>query len=71
MPTAGLGISRAEAGDATAAKRAQQTLDAAMALIDPVWGGVFQYSEAGSWSHPHFEKIMSSRHNICGNTARL
>jgi len=30
-----------------------------MALIDPVWGGVFQYSEAGSWNHPHFEKIMS------------
>jgi uncharacterized protein len=52
-------ISRAEAGDATAIKRARQTLDAAAALIDPVWGGVFQYSEAGSWAHPHFEKIMS------------
>jgi uncharacterized protein YyaL (SSP411 family) len=52
-------MSRAEAGDAVAAKRARQTLDAALALIDPVWGGVFQYSEAGSWSHPHFEKIMS------------
>jgi uncharacterized protein YyaL (SSP411 family) len=52
-------VSRAEAGDATAIKRARQTLDAALALIDPVWGGVFQYSEAGSWSHPHFEKIMS------------
>ena len=54
-----LAISRAEAGDAVAIKRARQTFDAAMALIDPVWGGVFQYSEAGSWSHPHFEKIMS------------
>jgi uncharacterized protein len=52
-------MSRAEAGDATAAQRARQTLDAAIALIDPVWGGVFQYSEAGSWTHPHFEKIMS------------
>jgi uncharacterized protein len=52
-------MSRAEAGDAAAAKRARQTLDAALALIDPVWGGVFQYSEAGSWTHPHFEKIMS------------
>ena len=29
------------------------------ALIDPVWGGVFQYSEAGSWATPHFEKIIS------------
>jgi uncharacterized protein len=52
-------MSRAEAGDATAVKRARQTLDAALALIDPVWGGVFQYSEAGSWAHPHFEKIIS------------
>jgi len=54
-----LAITRAEAGEATAIKRARQTLDAAIALIDPVWGGVFQYSESGSWSHPHFEKIMS------------
>lgn len=54
-----LALTRAEAGNAAAAKRARQTLDAAVALIDPVWGGVFQYSEAGSWSHPHFEKIMS------------
>jgi uncharacterized protein YyaL (SSP411 family) len=52
-------MARAEAGDATAAMRARQTLDAALALIDPVWGGVFQYSEAGSWTQPHYEKIMS------------
>jgi hypothetical protein len=52
-------MSRAEAGDAIAAKRARQTLDAALALFDPIWGGVFQYSEAGSWTNPHFEKIMS------------
>lgn len=54
-----LTISRAEAGDANAAKQARQTFDAARVLIDPVWGGVFQYSEPGSWTHPHFEKIMS------------
>lgn len=54
-----LTISQAEAGDANAARRARQTFDAAMALIDPVWGGAFQYSEPGSWTHPHFEKIMS------------
>ena len=52
-------MSRAEAGDAVATQRARQTFDAALALIDPVWGGAFQYSEAGSWAHPHFEKIMS------------
>src|SRR3954447_4977855 len=54
-----LAITRAESGDAMAAKRARQTLDAALALIDPVWGGVFQYSETGSWQKAHFEKIMS------------
>jgi uncharacterized protein YyaL (SSP411 family) len=52
-------MTRAEAGDTTAAQRARQTFDAAIALIDPVWGGTFQYSEAGSWAHLHFEKIMS------------
>ena len=52
-------MSRAEAGDSVAAKRLRQTLDAAIALIDPVWGGVYQYSEGGSWQKPHFEKIMS------------
>src|SRR5829696_378480 len=54
-----LAITRAEAGDAVAAKRARQTLDAAIALIDPVWGGAYQYSEGGSWTRVHFEKIMS------------
>lgn len=54
-----LAFSRAETGDAVATRGAKQTLDAAIALIDPVWGGVYQYSEAGSWTHPHFEKIIS------------
>ena len=27
-------------------------------LVDPVWGGVDQYSAEGDWDHPHFEKIM-------------
>ncbi|MEZ4320888.1 MAG: DUF255 domain-containing protein [Myxococcota bacterium] len=38
--------------------RARQTLDAGRALIDPVWGGVYQYSTHGDWEHAHFEKIM-------------
>ncbi len=32
------------AGNADAAKRATDTLHAATALIDPVWGGMYQYS---------------------------
>jgi uncharacterized protein YyaL (SSP411 family) len=30
-----------------------------MLLIDPVWGGVYQYSDARDWRSPHFEKLMS------------
>lgn len=26
-------------------------------LVDPVWGGGYQYSDAGVWHNPHFEKI--------------
>lgn len=40
-------------------KLARQTLDAERQLIDPVWGGVYQYSTDDDWKHPHFEKIMS------------
>ena len=52
---------RAAAGDQTEARRARQTLDAARALIDPVWGGMYQYSTHGDWVHPHFEKIMRTQ----------
>ncbi len=38
---------------------ARRTLDASLALIDPVWGGMYQYSDKVDWSSPHFEKIMS------------
>ena len=36
----------------------EQTLTAQQKLIDPVWGGVYQYSTDGDWDHPHYEKIM-------------
>jgi uncharacterized protein YyaL (SSP411 family) len=51
-------LSRARHGDATAEKIARQTLDAEINIIDPVWGGAYQYSTDGDWAHPHFEKIM-------------
>lgn len=51
-------LSRAEAGDGEAAAMARQTLDRAIALIDPVWGGIYQYSDKTDWSSPHYEKIM-------------
>jgi uncharacterized protein YyaL (SSP411 family) len=46
-------------GDARAENMAKQTLGAQLQLLDPVWGGVYQYSTDGVWSKPHFEKIMS------------
>jgi uncharacterized protein len=54
-----LSLALARTGDVDAAKRARQTLDAERALIDPVWGGVYQYSTGGDWKEPHFEKIMA------------
>lgn len=52
---------RAAAGDKTEARRARQTLNAARTLIDPAWGGMYQYSTHGDWLHPHFEKIMRTQ----------
>ncbi|MDX1569668.1 MAG: DUF255 domain-containing protein [Xanthomonadales bacterium] len=46
-------------GGAAACVRARRTLDAALALIDPVWGGVYQYSTFADWEHPHFEKLAT------------
>ncbi len=46
-------------GNADAAKRAADTLHNATALIDPAWGGMYQYSVDGKWTEPHFEKLIS------------
>jgi uncharacterized protein YyaL (SSP411 family) len=46
-------------GDAHEEAMAKQTLNAQLQLLDPVWGGVYQYSTGGAWTKPHFEKIMS------------
>jgi uncharacterized protein YyaL (SSP411 family) len=54
-----LAIDRAAHGDARAAAMARQTLDAQLQLLDPAWGGFYQYSTDGVWAKPHFEKIMS------------
>lgn len=51
-------LMRAQQGEQTFAAMARQTLDAALLLSDPVWGGFYQYSDRGRWDSPHFEKIM-------------
>jgi len=37
---------------------ARETLRLQRRLLDPVWGGMYQYSVDGDWNEPHFEKIM-------------
>ena len=54
-----LAYEQGDAGDARATARARQTLDANLNLLDPVWGGVYQYSDQLDWHSPHFEKLMA------------
>ena len=44
-------------GAAVWQERALITLTNELRLIDPVWGGMYQYSVGGVWDQPHFEKI--------------
>jgi len=52
-------LARAAHGDDTALSRAVFTLQKQRALIDPVWGGVYQYSAGTTWDEPHYEKLMT------------
>jgi len=45
-------------GDHDADHIARPTLDVQLNLLDPAWGGVYQYSTDDDWHHAHFEKIM-------------
>ena len=60
--------------DTALEKMARQTLTAGRKLVDPVWGGVWQYSTDGDWDHPHFEKIMpfqAENIRVCALAASL
>ena len=52
-------LMQARKGDAQARAMATQDLRGAVALIDPVWGGMYQYSTDRDWQHPHYEKILA------------
>ena len=45
--------------DALATRQATDTLHDAAFLLDPVWGGAYQYSVSGDWREPHYEKLIS------------
>jgi uncharacterized protein len=53
------GLLRAGQGDKKAEEMTRRTLTFALKLIDPAWGGMYQYSTDSDWDHPHFEKIMA------------
>lgn len=52
-------LTLAAAGDDVERGRAEQTLSAGLALLDPVWGGFYQYSTGSDWQHPHYEKLST------------
>lgn len=45
-------------GDKLQQIRVGETLREAQKLLDPVWGGSYQYSTGGNWKEPHFEKLI-------------
>ncbi len=52
----------AKEGNTKAQSHVVKTLDAAIKLIDPAFGGAYQYSTHGDWDHPHYEKIMHTQY---------
>ena len=52
-------LALALAGDADELARVARTLAGASALLDPAWGGVYQYSTGGDFEHPHYEKLTT------------
>ncbi len=56
--TAEYALMLARRGDVRAEAMARRDLDGALNLIDPVWGGAYQYSTDRDWKHPHFEKLL-------------
>ncbi|MFL2556123.1 MAG: hypothetical protein ACJ0Q4_04690 [Gammaproteobacteria bacterium] len=48
-------------GDINEKRMAKLTLDNAIALIDPVWGGTYQYSTLSKWDMPHYKKTIAAQ----------
>ncbi len=52
-------LTRANEENWVFALASKESLQASLNLIDPKWGGVYQYSDQPDWKSPHFEKIAS------------
>ncbi len=59
----------ARRGDAEARRRALSTLQKQRQIVDPVWGGISQYSTDGDWAHPHYEKLAAMQAGAVDNYA--
>ena len=57
-PATEYAIEQARLGKREYELMARLTLHNGLQLIDPEWGGVYQYSDQLDWGSPHFEKIM-------------
>lgn len=57
-------------GDTGRLDRALATLAQETRIVDPVWGGMYQYSTQGDWAHPHFEKIVPVQAGAIANFAQ-
>ena len=62
-------LSQARAGDGLQEERVLLALDRQRAILDPVWGGLCQYSAGGDWVHPHHEKLMTIQAGAIANYA--
>jgi hypothetical protein len=55
--------------DAVSRQRALAVLGQQRKIMDPIWGGIYQYSTDGDWEHPHFEKLMTYNAGALDNYA--
>ena len=56
-------LKQVASGNQKLERQLRETMVAATALLDPEWGGLYQYSHERDWSAPHFEKIMAFQAN--------
>jgi uncharacterized protein len=62
-------LERARAGDGDARGKVLFALDQQLKIVDPVWGGIYQYSTDGDWLHPHYEKLTRFQAGALDNYA--
>jgi uncharacterized protein YyaL (SSP411 family) len=49
---------------------ARQALDGILHLEDPIAGGFFRYAMQRDWTHPHYEKLLSTHAELLARFAR-